>query len=309
MTDRPTVAILGLGIVGASLALALRRSGQVQAVIGWDPDFDVARQAQKHGVADRYARGAADAVREAPVVFVATGPDRFQDMVTAIAPRLKPGATVCSIVELHEAMGRVAAQALPDNVSFLCGHPILADAVDADTVPAAQLLQGAAFCVTPLASAHPDAVAYVTHLAETLGMEVFFVDAREHDAFAAGVEQLPAALAAALMRVASNEPRWRELGRLAGGEFRHATAPADADPARRQASLAAGREHAVRWLDAMIAELTGLRDGLQDGREPADFFASASEARRKWLADRRIPRDLAEDPAAQVLPPKRRLWF
>jgi prephenate dehydrogenase len=281
----------------------------VQAVIGWDPDFDTAREARKHGVADRYARGAAAAVQDVAAVFVATGPDQFQETLTAIAPHLKPGATVCSTVELHETMGQTAEQVLPDNVSFICGHPILAETVEPDTEPAAHLLQGAAFCVTPLASAHPDAVAYVTHLAEALGMEVYFVDAREHDAFAAGVEQLPAALAVALMRVVEREPRWRELSRLAGGAFRHATALADADPARRQAALAAGREHAIRWLDAMIAELTGLRDGLQDGREPPDLFASASEARRKWLADRRVPRDVADDPAAQAMPPKRRLWF
>ena len=139
--------------------------------------------------------------------------------------------------------------------------------------------------------------------------EVYFLDAREHDAFSAGVEQLPVALAVALMRVAAREPRWSELGRLAGGAFRHATALADTDPARCQASLATGREHAVRWLDAMIAELTGLRDGLRDGREPADFFASAFEGRRKWLADRRVPRDLAEDPAAQAMPSTRRFWL
>jgi prephenate dehydrogenase len=309
MTDRPVVAVLGLGLVGASLALALRRSGQVRTVIGWDPDFDTARLAQKHGVADRFARGAADAVRDAAVVFVATRSDEFRDTLATIAPHLKAGTTVCSVVELHEPMGQVAERVLPSSVSFICGHPILGETVDADTMPSADVLRGAAFCVTPLPSAHPDAVAFVTHLAEALGMGVFFVDAREHDAFSTGVELLPSVLAAALLRVAVHDPSWRELGRLAGGEFRHATALADSDPARRQAALAAGREHAVRWLDATIAELTRLRDGLRGGQEPGDFFAGAFEARRKWLADRRVPRDVAEDPAAQALPPRRRLWF
>ena len=311
MAERPVVAVLGLGGVGGPLALALRESGRYASVVGWDPDFDAARQAQKHNVADRYARRAPDAARDAALVFVATGPAQFQETLAAVAPHLRPGAVVCSLMESHETAARIAAQALPASVSFVGGHPILAepaDAAGAPSAPSAGVFREAVFCIAPTASAHPDAVAYVTQVAESLGMQPFFVDPREHDAFFSAIGRLPAVLAAALMRVVARERSWRELGRLAGGEFRHATALADADPPLQQEALAAGREHLVRWLGAMVDELSGLRDALQDGREPADFFASAAEARRQWLRDRRVPPEVADLPAAPPAP-KRRLWL
>jgi prephenate dehydrogenase len=307
--ERPVAAVLGLDTVGGSLALALRRGGQVGAVAGWDPDFDVARQARRLGVADRYATTAPDVVRHAAAVFLATGRLQVPETLTAIAPHLTPGAVVCSFLETQEAAGRMAAQSLPANVSFVSGHPILAETIAPDMVPSAQLFQQGLFCVAPLPSAHPDAVAYVAHVAEALGMEPFFLDAREHDAFFGGIGRLPAVLAAALMRVVAREPSWRELGRVAGGQFRHATALVEADPAAQQAGLAADREHLVRWLGTMVDELAALRDALQDGREPADFFASALEARRKWQQERRVPAAAAELPAVREAAPRRRLWF
>jgi len=163
-------------------------------------------------------------------------------------------------------------------------------------------------CLAPSLSAHPDAVAYLTALAETLEMEPFFVDAREHDAFASGIVRLPSVLAAAYVRVTGRASSWRELGRIAGGEYHQIGALTDLDADAGQAALAATREPLVRWLDEMIAELTALRDGLQDGQEPAGFYASAGETWRAWLVSRRQPPELADLPKPPP-PPKRRFPF
>jgi prephenate dehydrogenase len=307
VSERPVVAVLGLGATGESLALALRQTGRYAAVVGWDAEFDAARQAQRRQVADRFARRAQDAAAGAALVFAAPRSSQFQETLTLIAPHLRPGAIVCSLLDTHEAALRVAEAALPANVSFIAAHAIRGQEADDDT-PSAQAFQGGVLCLSPSLRAHADAVAYVTQAAEALGMRAFFVDPREHDAFATGVGRLPAVLAAALMRVVSGETAWRELGRLAGPEFRQATALVEGDPALQQEALTAEREHAVRWLGAMIDELARLRDGLQDGQEPADFFASAGESRAKWLRDRQVPPEVAEIPATPT-PARRRLWF
>jgi prephenate dehydrogenase len=305
MSERPTVAVLGLSGIGASLALALKGTGRFAQVVAWDPDFDVARRAQKAGVADRYARQAQEAVRQAAGVFIAVGPDQLRDTFTAIAPGLPPGAVVCGMTENQEHAGALAQEILPEQVSFVAAHPVLWERRGADDPPSIGHFHRGVLCIAPLPNAHPDAVAYLSSLADTLQMEPFYVDAREHDAFFAGIGRLPAILAAAYLNVVGRAGSWRELGRIAGGEFRQLGLLTDDRPADAQQGLGASRDHLVRWLDQLIGELTTLRDGLQDGQEPPDFHATANDLWRKWLRARQLPAAEAELPPPPAIPRRR----
>src|SRR5207237_2904080 len=133
---------------------------------------------------------------------------------------------LCSVDEAHETAAAIARDVLPENVSFVSVDPVLWDAVGPETPPSADLFRKGVLALTPDGAAHPDAVAYVADLAAALEMEPYFVDAREHDSFVAGIGQVPAVVAAALVRVATRQPAWRELSRLAGGQVRPATAQA-----------------------------------------------------------------------------------
>jgi prephenate dehydrogenase len=309
MTDRPTAAVLGMGLIGASLSLGLKQGGRYAAVLGWDPDFDVARRAQRLNAAGRFTRTAQEAARGAAAVFVAVPQGLLQETLTAIAPHAQPGAIVCGLVEGQERALELASAALPAHVSFVAAHPVLWETVQDGTAPSPELLRNGMLCVAPSPAAHPDAVGHVAGVAESLGMEARFLDAREHDAFFGGVSQLPAVLAALLLRVATAQASWRELGRLAGGDFRWATALVEAEPDRRQDALVANREHLVRWLDALGTELADLRTLLQDGQEPAGLFGEAAEARRRWLKEREQPAALAGTEPATPPSVRKRLFF
>jgi len=298
MAERPVVAVLGLGQTGASLALGLRGCGLFSSVVGWDPDFDTARAGKRLKVADRFVNSAPEAARQAALVFVALRGDPLVETFTAIGPHLRPGAVACSIVELHETASAVAARTLPANVSFLNVDPI-PWGEEAEKPDPARFRKGM-WCISPLATAHEDAVGFVAQVGETLGMEPFFLDAREHDALGTGLKLLPAVLAAAQMRIASGQPSWREMRRLAGGAFRRATAPAGDAPEEQQGAVAGTREHLVRWLDLLLAELGQLRDALNDGQEPADYFESAHLARAKWLSGRDLPAEAADLPTVET---------
>jgi prephenate dehydrogenase len=296
VSARATATVLGLGSIGATFAQALKGTGRYAQVVAWDPDFDLARQGQKGGVADRFTRSAPEAVRQAAVVFLALPPDKLRETLVAISPHLGAGVVVCTLDEGQERATALAAEVLPGNVSFVAAHPILWERLTPDGPRGADVLVQGVLSIAPSPTAHPDAVAYLTSLAETLQMGPYFVDAREHDAFAAGVGRLPSVLGAAFVRVAAREGSWRELGRIAGGEFRHLGTLVDFDPAEGQQGLAATREHLVRWLDALMGELQALRDDLQDGREPEDYYAVARVAWREWLQKRQLPPEAAELP-------------
>jgi prephenate dehydrogenase len=308
VSERATVAVLGLGSMGAPFALAMKGTGRFAQVVAWDADFDTARRAQKAGVADRFTGTAPDAVRQAAAVFLAVPPDDLRDALVTTGPHLRPGTVVCSLGESQERSCALAEEIFPDNVSFVAAHPMLWERPDPDGAPGSVVFRRGHLCLAPLSTAHPDAVAYLTSLAEALEMEPFFVDAREHDAFASGVGRLPSVLAAAFLRVTGRASSWRELGRIAGGDFRQLGVLADLDPVEGQQGLAAAREHLVRWLDETIAELSALRQGLQDGQEPADYYATARETWRKWLQTRQLPAAAVELPAPPDVP-KRRFLF
>ncbi len=314
--ERPTAAVLGLGAIGGSLALALRQTQSFGTVIGWDPDFDAARAAQRHKVADRFVNACPDAARQSAIVFVALRGEAFVETLTVIGPHLRPGAVACSLLEPHESAHTAATRALPGNVSFLAvdavswngdGPGAAGTGRTVAGAPSADLFRNGVWCVSPSPAAHADAVAYVIQIGERMGMQAFFAGPREHDGLAAGLQQLPGVLAAALLHVATRQPSWRELSRLAGAEFREATTPVEAGEVERQAALSGNREHLVRWLEQLEAELTRLRGTLADGRDADDYFVTASAARAKWLAERNLPPGTTELPRAEA--PRRRFPF
>ncbi len=304
--ERATVAVLGLGPLGAALAAALRQSGRYGSVTAWDPDLDVARDAQKHAVADHYAHRVADAAARAAALFVAVRPDQLRETLAAVGDAVQPGAVVCAVAQSHEEAMRLAAELLPPTASFACGHPVVWQAPEEAQAAGAAVFRGATFCLSPAPSAHPDAIGYLAGMAEELGMETLFLDPREHDALFGAVGQLPGLLAAVLLELLTAQPSWREMARLAGAVFREGTALVETEPARQQALLAAGREHLGRWLDALIERLEALREALREGREPADLFEHAAAARARWLRERRQPPEAADLPKLPELP-KRRL--
>lgn len=332
MAERPTAAVLGLGLTGASLALALKQCGLFRSVVAWDPDFDVARNGQRAGAGDRFVKSAAEAARGAEIVFVALRGEALSETLTALGPNLKVGAVVCNTLEGHETANAVASRTLPGNVSFINADPVAwevetgreagdgpagrgnAKAKNAVTAPSATPSAGrfekGAWCISSLPAAHEDAVGFVVQVGERLGMEAVFLDAREHDALVAGLHALPAVLSAALLQVASGQSSWREMGRLAGMRFREATSLAAGDPDDVLGEAVTSREHLVRWLDLLVAELTRLRTQLEDetDEEVASFFTSASAARAKWLHERDLPA-IASDLPQHETKPRRRFPF
>ena len=291
MAEKPVAAVLGMGETGSGLAAALRPSGLFASVVGWDPDFDAARAAQRRGVADRYAGSAPDAARQAAVVFIALRGETLVETLTAIGPHLRPGAVACSLLEAHEVANAAATRALPASVSFLNADPVRWEADD---------FKKGVWCISSTPSAHADAVGFIAQVGERLEMETLFLDAREHDALSAGTRLMPALLGAALLRVAVAQTSWREMGRLAGNELRAATASLEDGGKGLQDQLGGAREHAVRWLDLLVEELTRLREGLQDGREAPDYFTAAEEARAKWLHQRDLPAQAADLPRIET---------
>jgi len=210
--------------------------------------------------------------------------DGIKPTLEAIAPYLEEG---CVVTDTASVKGQVLAWAeeiLPRHVQFVGGHPLVSSEGTGPEAASADLFSGATYCLIPARYVQPQAVELLAGLASTLGARPFFLDAVEHDNFVAAVGHLPIFMATALMNIVAQSPSWREIRRLAGGDFRQATALAAREPAATSLLCLTNRNGILRWLDAYIAELSRLRELIAAGS--ADLtatFQQASESRSRWL--------------------------
>jgi prephenate dehydrogenase len=288
---KPRVAIVGLGLIGGSIGMALLQAEVTSAVVGHDKDRDANLQAKKLGAVDRTEWNLVAACEGADLIILATPVGAIADTFKAIGPYLRPDCVVVDTATLKAPVLSWAAEILPDTVHFVGGDPI----VDPTSIgrgglqaARADLFQKSLFCLVPSTTAQEGAVKLVTDLVSILGAQPFFVDAAEHDGLMAAVDHLPAILALAFFEMASSQPTWRELRKVAGPAFEASTHLPSADPAAYGDLYAANRDNIMRWIQAFSSSLTSIHQVLAENQleELSGRFDRASQERDRWLGDR-----------------------
>ncbi|MBC8163639.1 MAG: prephenate dehydrogenase/arogenate dehydrogenase family protein [Roseiflexaceae bacterium] len=287
-----TIAIIGMGLIGASLGMALRSADEEQAVlgptviVGYDRDPSATARARGRLAIDRQARTLAEALHEADLVVVAVPPLAARELFSQMAPLLPHGAVVTDTISTKVEVLAWAHELLPRTVDFVGGHPMAgkeqsgAEAADRD------LLRGAVYCLTP--DAQPAALQLVEAMVRQAGAKPYYLDALEHDSFVAGVSHLPFLLSAALVEVTSNSSSWREMSPLAATGFHDLTRLASGDPAMHRDICLTNADALIRWVDATSEWLATLREQLstRDAEALGAMFEHARQEREQWLLAR-----------------------
>ncbi len=287
MTEKLKIAIVGLGLIGASAGLALRRHQDKVTLIGHDRDPGAAAQAKKLGAVDRTEWNLINAVAQADRVLLALPLAEIRDTLKIIAEELKPSCVVVDTADVKEPVLAWARELLPPAVHFIGGHPIVVVEQLGATGARADLFDRKLFCLTADPATEDGAVHLAADLAEALGGQPFFLDAREHDGMAAAVEHLPRLMAAALMAATSRSAGWGDMRKVAGSQFYSSTLIAADRGASAAAGLLANREHVLRWLDTLTVELDAWRQLLAGGDEEklAEALEQGLFTGHKWFAD------------------------
>lgn len=288
--EKPRVAIIGLGVIGSSMGLALRNANLTSAVVGHDIDRSVAGKAKKVGAVDRTDWNLLSACDGADLVILATPVDAIEPTLEAIGPELRPGCVVIDTATIKEPVMAWAAAMLPDGIHFVGGDPLpgpAAAGLSGVDAARADLLENALFCVVPSPSANEEAVKLAIDLVQIFGAKPLFLDAVEHDGLVAAVEHLPMILALALTETLVHQPAWRELRKVAGASLETGTKLAATDPIAHGAVSVANRDNLMRWIDTYIASLSSIRTALETGEaeEMTKRFQTAFTERAKWLHD------------------------
>ncbi len=290
---KPRVTIVGLGLIGGSIGLALRQSEAAAAVVGHDRDRDASAQAKKLGAIDRTEWNLVSACEDSDLIILAIPLGAIAPTMEAIAPYLKPGCVVLDTASVKAPVLDWADEFLPEEVQFVGGNPVVGGHLgnlSGIESARADLFQHGLFCLVPSAGADERAVRMVANLISILEAKPMFFDAAEHDGLLAGVDQLPAILSLALLEMAIEQPTWGELRQVAGTSFETSTRFASADPSTYSDLVVHNRDNLVRWIDTFSASLASLRGVLlkEDEEEFAERFEAAMKERGKWLQDQAL---------------------
>lgn len=282
------VTIIGLGLIGSSLGMALKALGTPPTVIGNDISWDAANLAGRRKAVDRVERNLGEAVAGADIVVIATPVGAAPGVLRDIAGSLPPKCLVTDTGSTKRHVVRLAEEILPATVSFVGGHPMTGMATGAVDEPDPGLFRDTVYCLTPTAATAPADVERLATMVQGIGASPYFLDPAEHDGLVAGISHLPYLVSASMMKVLAGEGSWRELSELAAGGFELSTRLAGRDPKMYSDILTTNADNVVRYLDKLLAELTAARARLAGGESNvlADLEA-AHKARNEWEIQRR----------------------
>lgn len=287
---KANVTIVGLGFVGSSIGLALKKSGANISIMGHDKEPGIAREALKIKAIDRTDWNLINACEKADVVILALPLQAIQDTMKVIGPYLKPGCLVTDTAPLKRLVIKWAKELLPNHVNFVGGNPIISPQGEAGGVKAAsaEVLKGALYCLTPSPEASGEAVELAVALVKAMGANPYFVDPAEHDGLLAGVEQLPLVAAAALMGTLSQSPPWKEMRRLGSSAFSQSTASLWESSSLWARAFLENADNVIRWIEGYISQLEILKQSLKEQDEETlnVYFNRAVDERARWLKDK-----------------------
>ncbi len=297
------LAILGLGRLGASFGLALKRYAKTPGakhqfvITGYDETYNVTQAARKAEAIDQEARNAGAAVAKADLVILAARYGLHDDLYQAFGPDLKPGAVVLDLSPLKLRAIARAAEYLPRDdqgnlTAFMVGatailNPeVLLDPTTDSASARADLFDKGTLLLAPAVDCRAEAVELASDLGTLLGMTVHFADPAEHDGLIGVMEALPLLAGLGLFRAANQNPAWDDLRRLGNPAFTLGTLGLGQYNADDAAAFFDGnRERTAQTLDTLIKSLSTVRSLLTDD-DPhliEAVFEDAITRREQWL--------------------------
>ena len=253
------LAVIGVGLLGGSVAKAARAQGIAREVIGIGRDVGRLQAAMDDGAIDRATSDLADGVREADFVLLAAPVRTIEDLLSRAWD-----AIVTDVGSSKAAIVRTAASlARRRPLAFVGSHPMAGSEKSGYGVARADLFQGALVVVTPTETSQPEAVKRVTTFWEHLGARVTALDPEAHDVAVAAISHLPHLVACALVDAVSREMPGALP--IAARGFRDTTRIAAGDPAMWQEIFLANRAPLAEALGAFRRALTELEQLVQEG--------------------------------------------
>jgi cyclohexadieny/prephenate dehydrogenase len=287
MTTAPhfgRVALVGVGLIGSSMAHGIRRAGLAGHVSGYAHTPEIVERARKIGIVDSMHDDLASCVKDADLVVLAAPVGAFADIAKAIAPHLKPGAIVSDTGSVKGVMFRDVAPHLPKGTHLIPAHPIAGTEQSGPEAGFPELFDGRWCILTPAADADATAVEKLKAFWEKLGSQVEVMDAKHHDLVLAITSHLPHLIAYNIVGTANHleQVTKGEVIKYSAGGFRDFTRIAASDPTMWRDVFLNNKEAVLEMLGRFSEDLTDLQRAIRygDGDFLFDLFTRTRAIRR-----------------------------
>jgi prephenate dehydrogenase len=280
------LVIIGVGLIGGSLARVLREKGEVGEIVGVGRGAANLIRAVDLGVIDRYAHDPVEAVKGADMVFLAIPVCSIAAMTEKIAPALPPG---CIVTDGGSVKGEIVSACeplMPAGTFFVGGHPISGTEKSGVEASFAALFVNRRCILTPTKATDPDALKKVARMWEIAGSEVVLMDSAKHDRVLAAISHLPHMVAYALVNAVGDYDRFDEsILKYSAGGFKDFTRIASSDPAMWRDIALMNREGILELTDFFSDYLAKLRALVERGdAKGLEVFFTRSKERRDAIA-------------------------
>lgn len=278
------LVIDGVGLLGGSLGMALKRRAMAQTVVGLGRSVERLERARQLGALDEIHTHPEPALSGADAVVLAVPPRQIRDHLRDFAPLFAPGAFITDVGSVKARIVDEAERALPGGALFIGSHPMAGSEKSGAEHGRSDFYEGSACILTPTERTPAEALDLARRFWEALGSRVLVLDPAEHDRMLAGISHLPHVLASALMQLLARGGRMDDVAAIAGGGLRDTTRIAAADPDIWRQICTENAPALLEQLDQFIAVLQEWRIAIDrshpDSRRMGEMFAEARTARR-----------------------------
>jgi cyclohexadieny/prephenate dehydrogenase len=283
----PTIALIGIGLIGSSLARVVRREGLADRIVVSTRSADTLSRAEELGLGDAYTTDAAEAVRDADLVIVSVPVGASGDVARTIAPALKAGAIVSDVGSTKASVIAQMAPELPDTVHFIPGHPLAGTEKSGPDSGFAELFENRWCIFTPLPETDPAALEKLGAFWRACGANIDTMDPEHHDKVLAIVSHLPHIIAYNIVGTADDlqTVSKTEVIKYSASGFRDFTRLAASDPTMWRDVCLYNREAILEMLARFSEDLFFLQRAIRwgDGEKLFDLFSRTRDVRRSII--------------------------
>jgi cyclohexadieny/prephenate dehydrogenase len=284
------VALIGIGLIGSSIARALRQLPLAGTVVAADRSDSVVARVRELGIADEATTDMASAVTDADLVILCAPVGAYAALAEAIAPALEPGAILSDVGSVKRHVHEVVGPLVPPGVHFIPGHPMAGTEHSGPAAGFAELFAGRWCMLTPEPQVDPAAIEKMVGFWKALGSNVELMDAAHHDLVVAITSHVPHLIAYNIVGTADDlgNVTKSEVIKFSAGGFRDFTRIAASDPVMWRDVFLTNRDAVMEMLGRFLEDLSVLQRAVRVGDGPAlEALFTRTRAIRRSIIDQR----------------------
>lgn len=260
------ITFIGLGLIGGSMAAALKKRGHGGILTGYDVSDDAAVEGKRLGIIDTAAITLKEAVADADLVILCTPIGAYPQILEEISPHLKNGAVLTDVGSVKGCVADLVKKYVKSNIQFIGGHPMAGSEKGGLKAASATLFENAYYFLTPGQETVKDTIDKMETFVKALGAYPVVVGQREHDKITARISHIPHLAAVLLTNLLDQEGGINSVT-FAGGGFRDTTRIASGNPAMWKDIFFYNKEEMLQGIELLEGMLGEFRELLEEEKE------------------------------------------